>query len=195
MLYAAVHGMAPRGPHQAQELVTAVIDDFADTWAGHVVTMPVERTRRLHLRNAAIHGAFNGINHADLARQFKLSQRHVYAVLSKKPGDGPVRMDAIQQSIDHAAATLKRAGLPATGAAEVANAFGEYLSTQWGGIQLVFSISFRSQIAARDSKARELFDGCNLAAVAAEMGVSEEAAHWMVVRADVRAAAAALRRA
>lgn len=68
---------------QAETLALTCSEDLRAVFGGSLVYLPKGQDYERRERNAAIASAFNGRNHADLARRFGLTVTQIYAILAR----------------------------------------------------------------------------------------------------------------
>lgn len=57
--------------------------NLAETWGGQTVYIPQGMGMYIHERDEQIFSEFNGTNHAELARKYKISMQWVYSIVKK----------------------------------------------------------------------------------------------------------------
>lgn len=67
----------------AEQVGAALADFVADHWGGQIITIPKDHAFRLSQRDRLILGEFNGANHAELARRYKMAERSIYKLLAR----------------------------------------------------------------------------------------------------------------
>ena len=68
----------------ADRLGQRVADMLAEDWGGINVYVPKRLERRLILRNARIYRAYTGENIMELAREYSMSEQHLYAIIREE---------------------------------------------------------------------------------------------------------------
>lgn len=56
---------------------------LAKQWAGQIVYFPKEIEQKLSARDLELYSRFNGLNHAELAREYAVSLQHVYRIIKE----------------------------------------------------------------------------------------------------------------
>jgi len=77
-----LHGHVDRAT--ADTLGLSVADMLAEDWGGLNVYIPKRLERRLALRNARIYRAWTGDNVMELAREYGMSEQHIYAIIREE---------------------------------------------------------------------------------------------------------------
>lgn len=70
-------------PEIAEHVAIHLANHLADHWGGQLVNIPKDHVYKIASRDLDIYNAFDGRNHAALARQFGLSVRAIYDIVKK----------------------------------------------------------------------------------------------------------------
>ncbi|WP_339615206.1 Mor transcription activator family protein [uncultured Gilvimarinus sp.] len=68
---------------KAEQLGWHVADYLMEDWGGQQFTIPKERKYHITKRDDEMMAKFTGNNHAELAREYKMSARAVYSVVKR----------------------------------------------------------------------------------------------------------------
>lgn len=85
LLHGRLHQHLPAA--QAETLARACAEDLGLTFSGCQIYIPKQDSVKRAQRDAAIASAFNGRNHADLARRFSLTVTQIYDILARQRHD------------------------------------------------------------------------------------------------------------
>lgn len=67
----------------AEHVATNLANHLADHWGGQLINIPKDHVYKIASRDLDIYKAFNGRNHAELARGFGLSVRAIYDIIKR----------------------------------------------------------------------------------------------------------------
>ncbi len=68
---------------KAEQIGTNIANHMAEHWGGQVIGFPKDYIFKLHARDLDIYNAFNGNNHGQLARSYRLSVRAIYKIVDR----------------------------------------------------------------------------------------------------------------
>ncbi len=68
---------------QADRLALALVDDFCQAFSGSQIYIPKQDAFKRAQRDAAIRQEFDGRNHADLSRRYRLTVTQIYEILAR----------------------------------------------------------------------------------------------------------------
>ena len=71
----------------ASSIATELAEDIRRQWGGGLIYIPKGVALTRHQRNDEVARAYNGRNHAELARRFGVTLACIYAILARKRGD------------------------------------------------------------------------------------------------------------
>lgn len=80
----------------AEHLAISLANHIADHWGGQLINLPKDHVYKIASRDYDIYKAFNGRNHAELAREFGLSVRAIYDIVKRTE---KLVMDEVQGSL------------------------------------------------------------------------------------------------
>lgn len=67
----------------ADQAAVAIIDHLVEHWGGQLITFPKDFFFRMAKRDQEIYDRFTGHNYAELAKEYGITQRAVYKVISR----------------------------------------------------------------------------------------------------------------
>lgn len=67
----------------AEHTAINLVNHLADHWGGQLINIPKDHRYKIASRDLEIYNAFDGRNHAALAREFSLSVRAIYDIVKK----------------------------------------------------------------------------------------------------------------
>lgn len=67
----------------AEQAGCAICDRLADNWGGQVITFPKDHRFRLSKRDIEIYKEFNGRNHNELAKRYRVTTRAIYKIIQR----------------------------------------------------------------------------------------------------------------
>lgn len=67
----------------ADQCGVATANRLAEHWGGQLISFPKDISFQIAARDLEIYALFKGGNHAELARQFGLTQRSVYRIINR----------------------------------------------------------------------------------------------------------------
>jgi Mor family transcriptional regulator len=70
-------------PDQSEEIAVEVADQLSFEWGGAMIYIPKAANNLLSRRNEKIITEFNGSNHAELSRKYKVSIQWIYSLIRK----------------------------------------------------------------------------------------------------------------
>lgn len=70
-------------PEVAGQVGDAIANHLAEHWGGQSICYPKDHIFKINARDQEIYARFNGTNHGQLAREYKLSVRAVYTLLKR----------------------------------------------------------------------------------------------------------------
>ncbi|TYG34182.1 transcriptional regulator [Lonepinella koalarum] len=68
---------------QARQIGIEIAHEIANAWGGEVIYIPRNLILLLSERDRKIYAEFNGRNHSELARKYKVSMQWVYQIVKK----------------------------------------------------------------------------------------------------------------
>lgn len=68
---------------EAEQCGSAIADHLASHWGGQHITIPMDYAWKLSARDLQIWEKFNGTNHAELAREFKVTTNAIYRIIKR----------------------------------------------------------------------------------------------------------------
>jgi Mor family transcriptional regulator len=77
----ALTELAGMDQDQAEQLGREIADRMAAHWGGQNIYFPMGLSFRLSQRDRAIYHEFNGHNHSDLARKYRVSLQWIYKIV------------------------------------------------------------------------------------------------------------------
>lgn len=169
----------------AKEIGMAFVDQFVFVYSGANVNVPRDQSWFKAHRDEALMRDFDGTNHEELARKYRMLKSTIYTVVKnyRKPTEEPPRAEMMRETVEHLQALLTRKhGFKPDAARRAGHDVADMLASEFGGIQLVIPDGFNFRALVGHAALLKAFTGDNHQELAAAHGLEVDQVHEVLAQ-------------